>query len=164
MYHDNYSAVYSKYRVNYSKLTVTAINHSVNTTGVSGTTTTQYPNYCYKMFIITDNQSLDIPGNVNQIIEEGGANVKWRFAGPSLTGKMPKLYAFCSPHKLHNVAFNDDSLTSEVTTDPGGTGIAYFYVGVTAADGFTNPGAVILNVQIKYWVEYFDRKMLQAEQ
>lgn len=162
MYFDNYSAVYSKYRVNYAKITVTVVNTSVNTTIWNGTAAVNTPNYAYKLFILTDNQTNDLPSNINQVLEEGGSNVKWRYVAPSLNGKLPKLYAYCSPHKLNRCAFKEDTLQAEVTSNP--IMAANFIVGGASADGSSDPPQFSCNVQIKYWCEFFDRKLLQAEQ
>jgi len=162
MYFDNYAALYSKYRVNYAKMTVTVINHSVNTAVWNGTSVTSQPNYSYKLFILKDNQTNDYPANINQIIEEGGANISWRFIGPSMTGKLPKLYSFCSPHKLNSVPFKEETLSAEVTSSP--ITKAMFIVGAASADGVTDPPAFSVNVKIQYWMEFFDRKLLQSEQ
>lgn len=165
MYFDNYAALYSKYRVNYAKITCTVMNHFVNTaTGTgAGNTLTTTPNYSYKLWIVTDNQSIDLPSETNQLIEEGSSNVKWRFVAPQLNGKLPKLYSFCSPHRLCGVDFKDDILKSEVTANPQSTGLAYFIVGISSADDVTDPPAVSINVNLKFWVEFFDRKVSQAQ-
>jgi len=163
MYFDNYAAAYNKYRVNFAIITATVINHSVNTVNVTGAadiiTTAQVPNYAYKLFIMRDANSgttTDYPSTMNDVIEQGGADFKWRFVGPSLTGKMPKLKHVCSPSQMARLSFKDDSLRASIGANP--LAQSYFYVGITSADGVTDPPACYINIHIKYYCEFFDRK------
>lgn len=166
MYHDNYANLYQKYRVNYSVITVTVINHFVNTatSNSSGSVTVQ-PNYAYKLFIYKDGTATEeypsATGGMDQLLEEGGNNIKWRFIAPSLTGKLPKLKMGCTPHVLTNRSFGDDTLFAKTTESPSAG--AFFYIGVTSADGATDPPSVYLNVHIKYYCEYFERNVNQSE-
>lgn len=163
MYFDNYASVYWRYRVNYAKITVTVVNHDVNTATSGEVTDTLYPNYAYKLFIMRDatNNTNEYPTNINDLIEESGAQTKWRFCGPSLTGKLPKLSHYCSPHQIANKSFKDDSLAATIATNP--TSAAYFYIGLASADGVTNPPAVYVNIKITYWAEFFDRRAIQTQ-
>lgn len=163
MYFDNYAAVYNRYRVNFAVITATVINHNVNTIKVEGAadvvTTTQQPNHSYKLFIMRDALSQttnDYPATMNNVIEQGGQDFKWRFVGPSLTGKMPKLKHVASPHQLQRLSFNDDTLRARIGENPAGA--CYFYVGITSADGVTDPPACYVNIHIKYYVEFSERK------
>lgn len=165
LYRDNYAGVYQRYHVKYSTITVTVVNHFVNTATAnsSGTVTTQ-PNYSYKLFILkdaTNGVTNEYPGSVEQIVEAGGSNIKWRFVAPSLIGKLPKLKFGCSPHRLANKAFRDDSMLSNIDFNPGQA--VYYYVGITSADGTTDPPSVYLNVDIKYYCDFFDRKVQQDQ-
>lgn len=163
MYFDNYSSVYWRYRVNYAKVTVTVLNHSVNTATSGTVADTLYPNYSYKLFILRDStaSTSEFPSNMNDIIEEAGSQVRWRFVGPSLTGKLPKLSHVVSPHQIANRSFKDDSLAGTYLASPEQP--VYFYVGITSADGVTDPPIVYVNVHITYWCEFFDRKAIQGQ-
>lgn len=165
MYFDNLMAVYQRYRVNFAQICVTVVNHSVNTATYNGTSVTTTPNYAYKMFIsrdATSNVTNEYPADMNTFIEEGGSNIKWRFVAPSLNGKLPKLKHSLSPHRLANCGFRDEDLSGTSTTGP--ARFVYFYIGVTSADGVTNPPAVSLNVRIRYFCEFYDRRAIQAQQ
>jgi len=163
MYFDNYMSVYEKYRVNYAQITVTVINHAVNTLGSVADLPTSFPNYSYKLFIFADTSlgTSDFPSFMNNILEEGGAQLKWRFIAPSLTGKLPKLKHSASPHYLARKPFKDDTL--EGTASSGPSQPLWFYIGMTSADGVTNPPSVYLNVHIKYYCEFYDRKFNQGQ-
>jgi len=159
MYFDNYTQVYSKYKVKYATITATVINHYVNTT-LSGPTF--YVNNAYKLFLMKDmDTGDDLPTNVSQMLELGGNSIRWRFAGPSLTGFLPKLSLGCSPHKLCNVSYKDDSLVSFATGNPSRR--AFFYVGIASSDGASDPPACQVNIQITYYVDFFDRLLTQAQ-
>lgn len=165
MYFDNYSALYQKYRVIRSSIHVTVVNHFVNTaTSTSTGTVTIQPNYSYRLFIANDGTSgstTDFAANMEQMIEEGGPDIRWRFIAPSLNGTLPKLRHFVTPAKLKNLSPKDDSLEAVVTLNPAAA--TYWYVGIAAADGNTDPPAVYLYVTINYVVEFFDRKNVQAQ-
>lgn len=164
MYADDFDGLYNRYRVNYAQITVTVVNHFVNTdTGTgAGNTQTTTPNYSYKLAIVADrDNNTEGPNNINQLIEEGGPNIKWRFIAPALTGKLPKLYHSISPHRICGLSFRDDTLQADVGANP--TRTCYFWVAIASADGNTDPPSVYLNVRIKYFVEYFDRRVLQPE-
>lgn len=163
MYFDNFMEVYWRYRVNYAQITVTVVNHSVNTATYNGTAVTTTPNYSYKLFILRDStgSTSEYPTNMNQLLEEAGQQVKWRFVSPSLVGKLPKLFHSVSPHQIANKSFRDDSLAGTTGANP--LQPVYFYVGITSADGVTDPPSVYLNVRIKYFCEFFDRRAIQPE-
>lgn len=166
LFYDNYTNLYKRYHVKYSTITVTVVNHFVNTaTANSGGTVTLQPNYSYKLFILkdaTNGVTNEMPGYIPQIIEAGGSNIKWRFVAPSLIGKLPKLKMGCSPHRLSNKSFRDDTLLANSDVNPS-QGV-YYYIGITSADGVTDPPSVYLNVDIKYYVDFFDRIAAQNEQ
>lgn len=165
LYFDNYAAVFERYYVKYATITVTVINHSVNTAYFNSLTSLPVttPNYSYKLFILNDNSQTtsEYPAQMEQIIEEAGRQVKWRFVAPSLTGKLPKLRHSCVPYRLANKPKRDTTLEADTTSNP--TNVTSWYVGITSADGVTDPPDVYLNVSIKYTVEFFDRKNLQAQ-
>lgn len=166
MYFDNYSAIYNRYKVNWAQITVTVINHKVNTDtayqpNTGAAVLTENPNYAYKLAILADRDVSDYPNTMNRLIEEGGANIKWRFVAPSLTGVLPKLFHSASPHRLTQLAFSDDTLQADIGASPSRQ--CYFAVAITSADGNTDPPSVYLNVRIKYYVKFFDRRALQPE-
>lgn len=161
MYFDNYAAVYNRYRVNWAQITVTVINHEVNTEAGGDTTLVTSPNYSYKLAIIADRDVSDYPATMNRIIEEGGPNIKWRFVAPSLVGTLPKLFHSASPHRLTQLSFGDDTLQADIGAAPSRQ--CYFGVAITSADGNTDPPNVYLNVRIKYYCTFFDRRVLQSE-
>ena len=158
MYFDNYTQVYQKYKVKYAKITATVINHYVN--AVDGGLA--YVNNAYKLFLMSDiDTNSDMPTNVEQLLELGGNNVKWRFAGPSLTGMFPKLSLGCAPHKLANLSYRDDTLNS--TTTGGPSRPMLFYVGVASSDGTSNPVSIRVDIRITYYVDFYDRLLTQAQ-
>lgn len=122
MYFDNYASVYQRYHVKYSTISVTVVNHAVNTaTANSSGTVTSQPNYSYKLAIITDGTNgvtTQYPGYMEQVLELGGANVKWRFVGPTLTGRLPRLKTGCAPHKVVQKGFKDTTLQAATNVNP----------------------------------------------
>lgn len=160
MFFDNWMSVYWRYRVNYAQITVTVINHAVNTQSSTGVA---IPNYSYKLFILRDctGSTTEYPSAMNEMIEEGGKDIRWRFVAPQLNGFLPKLFHSVSPHQIANRAFKDDQLAGTVTANPEQP--CYFYVGITSADGVTDPPSVSLNVRIKFFCEFFDRKAAQPQ-
>lgn len=164
MYFDNYSAVYNQYRVLKSEITVTVVNTAVNTAVYNGTTTVAQPNYNYRLFIFRDGtqgNTTDYAGSMGNMIEEGGRDIKWRFVGPSLTGKLPKLKHSAVPYKLMQLGPNDSNLKQIISSNP--TASCYYYIGITSADGNTDPPAVYLYVSIKYLVRFSDRNPVQPQ-
>jgi hypothetical protein len=165
MYFDNLMEVFKKYRVKKTYMTVTVVNHTVNTATAnsSGTTTTQ-PNYAYRLAIWNDStqgSTVQYPSNFGTLIEEGGPSVKWRFVGPSLTGKLPSLRHSQVPYKQIGCDAKDPSLTGTVNSCP--TAFSYMYVGVAAADGSTNIPPVSLAIKITYVADFWDRDLRQLE-
>lgn len=163
MFFDNFMQVFWRYRVNYAQITVTVVNHSVNTATFDGTTSVNTPNYAYKLFIARDNtiSTSEYASTINTMLEEGGQQTKWRFVAPSLTGKLPKLHHSVSPHQISNKSFRDDSLAGTSLASPEQP--VYFYVGIASADGNSDPPSVYLNVRIKYFCEFFDRRAVQPQ-
>lgn len=164
MYFDNFMLTYQRFRVNFAMICVTVINHSVNTATWNGTSVTSTPNYAYKMFIsrdATSNVTNEFPTDMRTFLEEGGSNLKWRFVAPSLNGKLPKLKHTASPHRLANVGFKDEDLSGTSTLGPNKP--SYFYVGITSADGLTDPPVVSMNIRIKYFCEFYDRRLIQTQ-
>jgi len=166
MYYDNYAQLFNRYRVNFAQITVTVINHAVNTETAyqppnAAPVVISEPNYAYKLAIVADRELSDYPTTMNRLIEEGGPNVKWRFIAPSLNGKLPKLYHSASPHRLTGLSWGDDTLQADIGANPARQ--AYFAVAITSADRVTDPPIVYANVQIKYYVRFFDRRVIQPE-
>lgn len=166
MYYDNYAQLYNRYKVNYAQITVTCINHQVNTdtayqplTGAPVLNVNE--NYAYKLAIVVDRDLTDYPTTMNRLIEEGGPNIKWRFVAPSLNGKLPKLFHSASPSRLTGLSFGDDTLQADIGASPSRQ--CYFAVLITSADGTTDPPNVYCNVRIKYYVKFFDRRTTQVE-
>ena len=159
MYFDNYASIYERYKVSFSKITVTVVNHSVNTAVWNGTSTVTQPNYSYKLLIVRDADDGDIPANVNQLIEQNATNIKWRYVSPQLNGKLPKLSIKCAPHKQAGVAYDDDVLQAYTSGNPSRN--IKGNIIIASADGATDPPSVYLAVKIKYYVKFFDRKNSQ---
>lgn len=158
MYADNYALVYSRYQVMYATIKVTVVNHFVNTKDGG----TEVPNYSYRLFITRDCQaSSDKPGGTNELLEEKGTNIRWRFVGPSLNGKLPQLGFSVVPHKLQGLNPRDDSM--QASTGGGPDKGAYFLIYITSADGATDPPSVYLNVQLCFHVMFYDRILNQAQ-
>lgn len=163
LYFDNYAALYSRYKVKYATIKVTCINHTVNTSVHNGSAQVDTTNYSYKLFILKEatTSTSEYPANIEQVIEAGGPMVAWRFVGPSLTGKLPSLKSSFSPHKLHNLSYKDDTLCAPTNANPSRSG--YWYVGITSADGVTDPPSVTLNATITYYVDFYDPVRLQPQ-
>nr|AOV86229.1 hypothetical capsid protein [uncultured virus] len=160
MYFDNYAQIFKRYKVDYSTITVTVVNSQ--TTVYNGTTVV--PSYNYRLFILADGTpgiTNEYPGDMGEIIEEGGRNIKWRFVTASVNGNLPKLKHGLAPHKLLNVSYKENDLVAQTNNNPDSA--CYYYVGITSADGNTDPPAVYLYVQIKYHVTFFDRITIQPQ-
>jgi len=159
MYYDYLASVYQAYRVNFSKIKVTVVNHFVNTRDGGADTL----NYSYVLGILNETSSTDFPGTdgMNNLIEERDPNFKYRYIGPALTGKLPSLSHKQVPYKLQNVSSKDDGQLAPIGSNaPAPT---YYIIGITSADGNTNPPAVYLAVEIEYWVEFSLRTSGQSQ-
>jgi len=162
MFFDNYSSVYSRYRVIYSTIKVTVINHFVNTATEIGGSTVSQPNYSYRLVITRDVQaSTDLPTESNGLLEMGSRNVRYRMVGPSLTGRLPSLGFSLKPNVLHGINKWDDALQSGIAEGP--TKGAYFRISINSADENTDPPSVYLNVRMCFYVVFSDRIMVQPE-
>lgn len=162
LYYDNYAALYGKYKVSFSKMTVTVVNHNVNTAVInSGGTVQTQPNYSYRLAIVRDASTTDLPSSMTQLIEQNATNVKWRYVAPTLNGRLPKLSMKCAPHKQAGVSYSDDTLSSATNSQPSNNikGV----IVISSADGYTNPPEVYLTVKIRYYVKFFDRVVSQSQ-
>lgn len=163
MYFDNYAALYNKYRVIKSYISVTVVNNNpVNTAYWNGTSavTTQQQNY--RLFIIRDGThgaTVEFPSNMNEVIEEGSSNIKWRFIGPTTAGRLPKLKFQMDPAKLCNNNRYEVNLAAACNANP--SMACYYYIGITSADGVSDPPSVQLYVRLTYKVQFFDRLTIQ---
>lgn len=162
MYFDNYAQLYGRYKVSFAKIKATVVNHSVNTATWNGTTVLQQPNYSYKLAILRDASGIsEINGSsLDALITQDSTNVKWRYVGPQLNGKLPSITMKCAPHKQRGLAYNDDTLQADVGSNP--TGVVNGAVIITSADGQTDPPSVNLVVEMTFYVKFFDRKNNQA--
>lgn len=160
MFFDNYMSIYQRYRVMYSKISVTVVNHAVNTdAGVAPT-----PNYAYRLFILKDGSggvTSDYATTMNSMIEQGSPNIKWRFVGPSLTGRLPKLTSAQIPNRTLNLSPRDNTLVGNASQNPDSA--AYWYVGITSADGIVNPPACTMYITIMYDVHFYERNNVQTQ-
>lgn len=165
MFFDNYMLLYKKWRVDSSRISVTVVNHSVNTaTANSSGTVTSQPNYSYKLFILregTSGATNEYPLQIDSFIEEANSNARWRYVAPQLNGRLPTLKHSCIPHKLMCLSPKDDSLIG--TSGAGPTNNCYYYIGITSADQVTNPPSVTLAVTITYFCRFFDRETVQNQ-
>lgn len=161
MFLDNYAQIYNKYKVSFAKITATVINHNVNTAVWNGSAVVSQPNYSYKLAILRDQDEPDTPSQLVSLIEQDSSNVRWRFVAPQLNGKLPKLSMKCAPHKQAGCSYDDDVMQADMAGQPNRNikGI----VCITSADGITDPPSVSINVKIRYYVKFFDRKMNQSE-
>lgn len=161
MYFDNLSAVYGRYVVSFSKINVTVINHSVNTSIVGPVNT---PNYSYRLGILRENSATDYPSTagMSSLIEERDPNFVWRYVGPALTGDLPSLQHTQRPTALWSGSLTDDLMSAPTSANAGRP--TYFIIGITSSDGTTDPPTVYLSVTIDYWVKFYDRRSDQSQQ
>jgi len=170
MFFDNYKALYGKYKVNYATITFVALsNHVVNTTigdQVDGTTVSTTNIYAAneraaRMFILNDPSASDYPNDLDNLIEEGNKNLRWKYAPQNTTGAMHKLRFRCYPHKLQNLSYKDSTLSSLTSSGPSNE--CYFICGV---DSMPNADADSMRYQviITYNVTFFDFIGNQAQQ
>jgi len=162
MYMDNYSALYSKYKVNYATCTFIALDtHVVNTTTpnlVDGTNVGD--NFFYngneravRQFILVDNSPTDYPTKLNTLIEEGNPKLRWKFAPQTTSGRMHKVTKKAWPHKIQNLSYNDDSLSALTSANPSNQ--IFFICGVDSLGG-ANADEMNYQVIITYNVTFFD--------
>jgi len=170
MFHDTYSLIYEKYKVNYATIRFVALStHCVNTTSPSlfeGTnvTDTQYfaaNERACRMFILKDSSTSDLPANLNTLIEEGARNLKWKYCPQTTNGSIPSVKMSCAPHKLLGLSRNDDQLNSLVSGNP--PTACYFIVGVEGLGGGFNPDSMKFQVIITYNVTYYELKKNQSQ-
>jgi len=160
MFFDNYAALFRRYNVHKSSISVTVVNHAVNTATWNGTNVTTTPNYSYRLFILkegTNGFTTEYPGSMSIGIEEANANMKWRYIAPSLNGRLPRLKNSITPHRLLGLSKSDDTLSANTSSNP--SSACYYYVGITSADGVTDPPSVYLSVTLTFYVKFFDREV-----
>lgn len=170
MFHDIYSQIYSKYKVNYSTIRMVALStHIINTAfgnQVSGSTTSDTQYYASneracRMFILKDLSTNDYPSNLDTLIEEGSRNLRWRYCPQTTSGRMPSVKNSMTPHKLLNLSKNDDTLNAAVTANP--VAEAYYICGVEGLGGTYNPDSMQFQIIMTFNVTYFDLKKNQSE-
>jgi len=162
MFFDNYKALYGKYKVNYATITFVCLsNHIVNTSTESlssGTSsgTNQFfaaNERAARMFILNDVSATDYPNDLDNLIEEGNKNMRWKYAPSTTSGAMHKLRFRCYPHKLQNLSFRDSTLSTLTSGPPANE--CYFIVGVDSMPGY-NADQMKYQVIITYNVTFFD--------
>jgi len=156
MYYDNYSNIFARYRVKYSTISVTVVNTQTSIVGRDS--------YNYRLFVLRDSTSgitTEFAPDMGEVIEEGGPNIKWRYVGPSTTGRLPRLRHSCNPARLTGRPAGDDTLESDTGSNPSQS--CYYYVGITSADGNTDPPSVYLSITIRFFCEFFDRILIQHQ-
>lgn len=162
MFFDNYSQIYGKYKVSFAKIKVTVVNHSVNTATMNGAGTLYIqPNNSYRLAIVRDLVETDYPNTMDTLLEQNAANVKWRYVAPQLNGKLPTLSMKCAPHKTAGVAYDDDTLTATTATSPARNIKGTIFI--ASSDGVSDPPSVNLQVEITYYVKFFDRNNTQTQ-
>lgn len=169
MYHDNYAALYSKYRVNYATITMVALDSHMNNTTIGNQTdgntlsSTQYfaaNERACRMFIIRDASPSDYSTSLNTLIEEGNSNFVWRYCPQNASGKMPTLRFGCWPHKLLSCSKKDVLINSNMNEGPNSE--CYFICGVTDI-GSGNPDTMNFQFIITYNVTFYDLIKNQAQ-
>jgi len=162
MFFDNYSQLYSRYKVNYATVTFICLsNHIVNTsteavadgTSVSTNNIFSANERAARMFILLDQDPGDYPSDLDNLIEEGNPKLKWKFAPQNTTGRMHKIRKKIYPHKLLNLAYRDDTLTSAVSGNP--TSQIYAICGVDSMPG-ADSDTMRYQVIITYNVTFYD--------
>jgi len=163
MYHDNYAAIYQKYRVNYATIAMVPMNtHAVNTTTpnqVNGTNIGD--NHFFnsnekacRIWIMRDETVNDYPSNINTLIETGNKNFVWRYCPQNTSQKMPILRMKVWPHTLMNIPKKDDRIGAFVGGSPSRE--CYFICGVSQIGDGSNPDAISCQFIITYNVTYTD--------
>jgi len=162
MFFDNYKALYGKYKVNYATITFVCLtNHIVNTSTESvssGTSagTNQFfaaNERAARMFILNDVSASDYPNDLDNLIEEGNKNMRWKYAPQTTSGAMHKLRFRCYPHKLQNLSYKDSTLSALTSTGPANE--CYFICGVDSMPS-QNADTMKYQVIITYNVTFFD--------
>lgn len=162
MYLDNYASLYQRYKVSFAKIKATIVNHSVNTAVWNGSAVATQPNYSYKLLMIRDINPDEVTGqNIETVLEQDAVNTKWRYVAPQLNGRLPSISMKCAPHKTAGVSYDDDSLQSLMTAGPSKN--IKGLIGITSADGTTDPPSVNIVVEITYYCKFFDRVTAQAQ-
>lgn len=160
MYFDNYAQLYDRYYVSFAKIKCTIVNHGVNTAVWNGSQVVTQPNQSYRFAITRDANESDIPPSMDTLIMQNATNCKWRYVSPQLNGKLPSLSMKCAPHKQVGVAYADDTIVSNVSAGPSRS--VFFRIAAVSADGTTDPpNGLRVQVQITYYVKFFDRKTNQ---
>lgn len=167
MYHDNYSALFQKYRVIASKISVRILENKIG--GVvpndADAGSTDVPSTSYRL-LITKDEGLGFPNDMRNAIEERGSNMKWRYITPQLMGRPQGLSHSCKVAQLLRCASNDPDLaglTGGIGTGSNPAREAFWTIGIVGVDGVTDPPNVVLGVQISYRIEYFDRQLVQNQ-
>jgi len=169
MFHDNYAALYNRYKVTGATITFVSLdNHVVNTVyvpAIDGTTGTSVESYAgnqraVRMFILADNDAADVSGSIDTLIEEGNKKFRWCYAPQTTSGRMHKLRMAGQPHKMHQCPKNDDQLAALFGAGPARE--SYFICGV---DSFPNGNSTVMNFQviITYKVKVFDLIRTQTQ-
>jgi len=155
MYHDNYSAIYTSYRVNYATITMIALDtHAVN---VATTLSEKYHlnQRACRMFILRDRDPNGYTAELNTMIEEGNRDLVWKFAPQSTSASMPTLRMGCWPHRQLDTDKKDSALAA--LTSGGPSRECYFICGVSDLDsGNADPDGMNFQFIITYNVTYFD--------
>lgn len=169
MFYDNYSTLYSKYKVNSATISFRCMdNHVVNVATpnlVDGTNVGDNQYYAAnqrasRMFIVKDEQANDYTTKINTLIEEGSKNLKWCFNPQNTSKSMTTLRMKCAPHQLCNLNFKDNSLEALIGGGP--TRECYFICGVDSMPN-RNSDPMVYQVIITYNVTFFDFKQNQSE-
>lgn len=174
MWFDNYSAIYSRFRVNMATIEVTNVFNKIVNTAVPITTSGTYTGSdqfyianerAVRMFVIRDASPTDFNTNIDNMIEVGNENFKWVWAPQNTSRRMTKLKYKVTPSKLLNVSRRDDILKKSVDgSDVDTEGSVYFIVGVSSLDSTNNPSLTRVYVKITYYVTFMDIIENQAQQ
>lgn len=160
MFSDNYAAIYGSYRVNYATIKLMALStHIVNVATVydiNGTTTSNPQYYAAneracRIFILRDDAPGDYTTSLDTLIEEGSRNFRWKYCPQTTSGTIPSVKMSVTPHKLLNLAKNDDTLKAVVGVNPASP--VYFVCGVEGLGG-SNPDSMEFQAIITYNVTY----------
>jgi len=161
LYYDNLTQIYERWRVRAAYITVTVVDSYVGTSTVDAGTGFRATGTTGRLVITRDINPGDQEGNINVLMEERSANLKWRYFSAMTTGRMPKLKMKMIPHVMLKMNKDDASLFGSTSSGPSAN--CYFNVGVAGIDDVINPFATRLNVRIAYICDFYDRKIDQAE-